>query len=571
MLEQTLEALCHLSTGTIPRIPSGTCSLREETECKFVSIGMTTTGSENHDSDLSGILQENLSEQHVYAPITDILTTREAQVGGGPDLTTILNIDGPREASVLLQCQRDEAILMGSIRFYARGKLQYTGSSNGWKITGKSGPSSATEIRVISGTSSTPDHVTLPPLLLNSQFQTVDIRVGTSGSVNAHLQNLRGSAGGNGALAVCNRYFNTPQLTGVTLDNSFDDLSQLGNRSGLQIKDSDDPWEGVETLYHQLNTPCNSLCSTDFDDQETLKILPRGLQLGLKFVTRQFLERVILQPTYSSSAGSIEAGKFLKVVFEEVKVLYTCCRIPQEYIPLEPQAPRFVTMDLGIEAYPLSAAQQSVTVHVTKNDTDFVPHYVILFVGQTSCFHLRNLFMHGFDAVNAIKSFFCTFNGSNTPDFMRIYVDARCALDSLVQRRTMHDCYLGKGALTPGRWREFERPPAERHLQLHVESLPASRCVFIPTDPSTYLVREASGGISVGRLDVTVELTTTAVKAGMSVYVVKFGKQHIQLVRTAEFPGTLPQYEILAEGTSPAFTHTVGVDLSRQTGDDFLI
>nr|DAC81149.1 TPA_asm: LO7 [Bueycito anole adomavirus] len=523
---------------------------------------MTTTGSENLDPILSEVLQENLTEQHIFAPITNQLSSREAQVGGGPDLTQVLNIGQPRETTLTLQVQKDEAIVQGSIRIVAEGQVHVVGGTT-YKWKAKDAPNQPstieTEIKLVAGTSSTVTSVRIPPYVMNSQFQTVDFRIGASGSLNSHLANVRGSTGGNGALAIVNKYYNLPEHPAYCGINSLDQFgSHQGWNRGIYVSNSDDTWQGTETLYHQLNCPNNCLSTCDNDDETSLKIFPRGMQIDIRFVTRPALDRARLQPVYKKDDGNVEQGQSLYLLFTTVKLIYSVCKIPYEYWPKEPVRSLFATMDIGIESFPVQTQQHTMTVHVTKAETDIIPQYIYIFAGPDGMWNTSQLRVQGYNATkDVIVGAQVIVNGSTTPDFMRSYVDSRIDTGNSEQRATMYNTYLGKGAFTSGRYRFLERPIGERHLLDGFLDGCAYNTLMVPTDVSSFLVREAASGVQVGRVDINIQLNATKVQQGMSLFVVKVSKQQIGFQKTSEFPGSLPQYEIDSQTTAPAYTHSV--------------
>ncbi|ANC70196.1 ORF06R [Marbled eel polyomavirus] len=103
----------------------------------------TNRADDAYDEDLSLTLQQNLTSYHVAGPLTTQVYTREGQSHGGPSLVTQLNQQGTGDCAIDLQCPVDEAILVGSISFVARGHVVSYNAAGvlqaGWQSTDHNG------------------------------------------------------------------------------------------------------------------------------------------------------------------------------------------------------------------------------------------------------------------------------------------------------------------------------------------------------------------------------------------------------------------------------------------------
>lgn len=509
---------------------------------------MTTTNTDNYDTDLAGILHENAREQHIWAPITEKICTREAQTGGGAQLTTLLNTDGPTEISALLQCAPDEAIMQGSIRFVVKGRVVHP-SVNEWQSS-----NSGNTFVQLSSTENAATVLDLPAFVMNGQFQSVDVQIGPDNSLNAYLNNVRGSSGGHGALALLNEYYNTPSHGGIILDNVLSTTSKDATRPKLKVKKHTDVFDGEETLYHQLNVPNNALTSNDYDDHEVTKVFPRGMQITLRMITKQSIERLVL----ANDLKSDRARAAMTLKFDKVTIIFTCVTIPREHYVDTPLY-TFATVDIGLEFYVPAVDQQNAVLQVTKTETDFVPAFIVIFVAQREAWNTKSLKTEGVKVPDRLVRAHCNYNGNTTPDFMAQYVDHRINMSDVVQVNTMRNAWLGRAGGVRTRHRYLERPNAEHHLLCSTANTPAMNSLLIVTDPSATLVREASGGILTGRLDIHVDLK--GIVAGDIIWICKMSKQSVGIMRTFQAEGMAPQYKIDEDSTRPAYTKLANVDV----------
>ncbi|AWT58082.1 MAG: LO7 [Arowana adomavirus] len=532
---------------------------------------MTTAGKGSYDKELAEVLQENMETYHIAAPITMQCGTKEAQTHGGPSFTSQVNLHGTSEITLDVQCGADEAVLLGSLVFVARGSVvvhKTDGSElSDWQTTTSSTNTSFCKIPQeyggdgSNGQGSWP----IPPFVINSQFQQIDFEFGRTQSTNAFLSQARSSVGGAGALACMNYYWNEPYDPGNYHENSSGHTGVV-HRLKMSVAKHDDTFEVIERMYHQLNIPFNALTSWDYDDHEVRRIYPRGMCFKVKLVTRPFLDRMIL----CDKAGS-DTNMTVSLKFKEIKLYYTTLRIPHgPHRAVEPSRAVYPTMDFSVRHIDLVASQQSAVFPVTHTDSDFVPQFLFFFVAASRVFDVKNMRVTPSaieSTEGAIKRVRCTLNGNNNPDFMGHFIDWQLDLNDFMQRTGMYNAFLGCIGSLPARTRKNQRPGAEHNILSY--ATPDSKTlgrnsVILLTDPSCSVVREASSGLLSGRLDVSFEFTEAKVKDNMRLFCIGVSKQQIAILKTQEMEGMNPQYELDVENTKPAFTVTQTEEVTMQ-------
>nr|DAC81167.1 TPA_asm: LO7 [Carp adomavirus] len=528
----------------------------------------SNTEDGSYDEDLSFCLQDNQTEYHVAAVMTSRVHTREGQVTNGPTLTQQLNTIGTSDVVIDLQCPPDEAICVGSIFFHARARVRVYVLATGAEFANWQSNAHGTNATFYAagthGNDNAQGRVEVPCFIMNSQFQAMDVELGQTQSLNAHLSQTRSSEFGSGALAVMNHYINEPYESGMHCLNNTGLSGVLHHRQSLSVNTHAGQIEILEKVHHQLNNPYNVLSSWDYDDHDVRKIFPRGLCLRLRACTRDVLDRLCIHNNAAGVNGNATHRAMLE--FTSVTVRFTTVEVPRgTHRTKEPIETLFATMDMGIRTYNLVANQQKITIPVTETQTQFVPQYVMLWVGPADSFHVLKMGTHS--AViqclpNAIERASCRLNGNNSPDFMSVYQDHRINLNSGFQRSTMYNCFLSRVGFMPGRSRNAERTPAEHEITSYSgdqgRANPSSivgNSVIISTDPSSFLVREASSGLLTGRLDVILEFAANAqITNNHRVFLLCVSKQQIGIVKVAEVGGASPQYEINLATTRPAYT-----------------
>nr|WLJ60731.1 MAG: LO7 protein [Retropinna adomavirus 3] len=518
-----------------------------------------------YDEDLSFCIQDNQTEYHVAAVITSRVHTREGQITNGPTLTQQLNTAGTSDVIIDLQCPADEAICVGSICFHARGRVRvFTIADNAEVVNWQSMQhnqqaffAAGEAVAVNNGVGS----VMIPCFIMNSQFQSIDIELGQTQSLNAHLPQTRASEFGAGAMAILNHYLNEPHDSGYHCLNDTTMSGHMNHRSKLSVTAHGDEVEVIEKVHHQLNTPYNVLCTWDLDDHDIRKTFPRGLCLRLRACTRDVLDRCHLRNNVVANNGPTQRAI---LDFTSVTVRFTTVEIPRgSHRDKEPIETLFATMDIGIRSCNLVLQQQQVTLCITETGAQFVPQHVIVWVGLATSFNSLNLSVHS--AVirtlpNVIQRVTCRLNGNNSPDFMAVYQDHRINLQNSYQKSTMYNCFMSRVGMMPGRSRSGERTPAETEIKNYVGegvAYPSSivaNAAIISTDPSAFLVREASSGLLTGRLDVTLTLDPATITNNHRVFYCCISKHQIGIVKVAEVGGASPQYEINLATTRPAYT-----------------
>lgn len=526
---------------------------------------MTTTDDDPYDSKLAGLLQENQTEWHVFAPMVKTVTTREGVIGGGPELTTQLNSHGTTTMSVILPCPAHEAILFGSVEISATLSAKHTINTTAWQ-TGATNTDNYIGISSATDTTACP----LPKFALNSQFAYVDLKIGTSqGSVNATLPGLQGSTGGTGILAAFNVFANVPQEGGVYEQYKNDRFDTQARSFAKQ----DDSFSVSETIYHPLNPQGQSLLSEDFDDNHVLRIWPRGMSIQLTLTSRQFQDRAYLTEKITKikkgSTDETSTTGALYLNFAEAKIWFKTVTVMPIHLEIEQPVTRFAVLDMSVDVTELTAGQKEVSLQVTRTETAVLPQYVLVMVSSANMHLTRNL-PHTDDlrtvVVNALAAVSANFQGNNIPSFMRIYNDGKVTFANKRQMSDMRNAWLGRISGFKTRSRGLGQP----RLEVQLINLAAStvgnaqvpqsgfQMFLLVTDPNSTLVREASGAVHIGRLDLTVTLAAAAT-AGQCVYMVRFTKHHVQMIKTLEVPGTAPQYELDTKASRQAFTQTVSL------------
>lgn len=525
-----------------------------------LSIGdMTTTSAEGKvDGSLTYALQANQTEFHILAPLTDQLSTKEAQCHGGPLLIQQLNAKGTSDIVLDLQCNKDEAILMGSIHFKGEarivGVIAATGARFNWQSNANG--TAATYFNTANDNSDTKAY-TVPALFANSQFNQLDMEIGPTQSVNSLLPLTMGSEGGNGAQALMSAYFNEPADGGFYKPNCTSAFGAT-HRHNMALNGHEQTFEFFEKVHHQTNVVYNCLCSRDFDDTDCRKIWPRGCSIKIRATTRPYGQRLLL---YVSHNGE----RRLELEFLEVKVLYTTVRIPDlteddRHRELEPMHSIMATMDVSVRTVGLTADQRFVTVQITHSDSQFVPQWVICFVANQNCFDVVGLNPAGVPGIasvpDAILRGRVNLNGDNSPDFMRVFQDNTIDLRDLWQKMVMMNAFLGKAGALPGK-STAEHTPAEKCILSHPlgnqATALADNCLIICTDPSSTLIQECASSVLQGRLEINIDLGP-GITAQHRMVVCCFAKQQICVQKTQEWPGSSPQYQICREHTVPAYT-----------------
>lgn len=520
----------------------------------------TSLEDEGFDRDLSLCLQLNQTEKHLSAPITTNVYTREGQALGNA-FTRTLNEALTGDVLVEIQCPKDEAILMGSIRFYATGVVKCFKVADGqesanWQTHSHNG-GNGTFMKLQADNNGT-GGIHVPQHIMNSQFTQIDLQVGRTQSVNAYLSQTRGSQTGWGSLSMMSHYFNEPAEKGCYSLNSTSDFG-TAHRRNLVVDRATAKFQLQERLYHQLNIPNNVLSSWDYDDHECRKILPRGLGILIKGSTRPYTHRMFLR---FGGGDGFNTHRF-ELHFHDVRVFCTTVKIPMSgHRQQEPIETVFATMDFGIRSYPLAENQRSVQVQVTYTDNEFIPQWVFVFVAEVDIFHS---YKQGLGPGLPVKpgcivKVRCNLNGNLSPDFMSMFHDSCISLDDLIQKCDMINAFLGRAGWMPGRSRLEERTPAEQALLSYAETDPnalALHSALIMTDPSSAIVRESSSGVLSGRLDLMIDFSTLEgkkVPKDSALFIVCVAKQEISVLKVKELEGSNPQYEFNAHGTKPAFT-----------------
>lgn len=524
----------------------------------------TNKADDAYDEDLSLTLQQNLTSYHVAGPLTTQVYTREGQSHGGPSLVAQLNQQGTGDCAIDLQCPTDEAILVGSITFVARGHIVSYNAAGvlqpGWQSTQHN---QANYAQTDAQNANQAGRVHIPFYTLNSQFTQLDLEIGQTQSVNAYLPLTRSSEFGPGPLGILNQYWNQPADSGYYHENSTSHTASANHLVNCSVAAHTDHWVAQERVCHQLNMTHNLLSSWDFDDHEDRRILPRGMNLRIRGCTRPWADRATVFLTHNQLT--------LRLVFDSMRVVYSTVKIPHSHRDSEPIESLFATIDSGLRAHALVAGQRSITVPVTHTDADIVPGVIVAFVALNTAFNTQALTQTPSvitTVPGALTTVRCNLNGNGMPDFMSIYMESTCNPTDLLHRCAMINAFLGRAGNMAGRSRQGDRSSGETHLMSYTAPTAANAAavlainsIIIVTDPSTTVVREAGSGVLTGRLDLQIDLAANMLNTHR-LYILSFTKQQIGISKVREQEGTQPQYVLSVAETRPAYTRVTVEEMS---------
>lgn len=504
---------------------------------------MTTVDESSYDQALAEILQINQSEYHLYAPLTNKVQSRHAQVHGGVQLAQHLNQAGTSRIEMDLPVDKDEAIIMGSMKFQTSLVLECIDVNNrvvDW--SNANGAADDDQFVLVNNVATGP--VSVPPFIMASQFTMFDIEV-AGVSLNAHLPMTCQSEEGCAPVAISNHYFNAPENCGAYKINDTG-CTDIYHRHSLASENGNTEIRLQERVYHQLLQPVNMLMAKDQGDHEHLKVLPRGMPIKLNTNTKPRADRTIL---YTSHDGA----KRLRARFVDVKLEYQVVTIPEEHKQNEPEKLNYATMDTAVRVFPLTAGQTKAIAQITYTDRSYVPHMMAVYTGPADMYEpYRYTASHSVvqptDRVRRVRA---TLNGNQNPDFMALYQDYEIDLSDPAKLTTMFQSFQGNigGNGLRQAWNSF----AEKDVISHVRAVThlSTVCAIIVTDPSVQLFRSASSGVTIGALDLHV--TLEGVANNERLYVALFNKQHIAFNKLSERHGSAPRYEVDLLRTQPAF------------------
>lgn len=460
------------------------------------------------DGDLSEVFFKNYEQRHSIAPTVLQIFDKEA-ITGGLSLQQLLERGESGECKLALHCQPNEAIVCGSICFKYTGRLVEVSDQNyAWQSSNKDGA----EFFQI-GSAKVPHTVPLPPLMLNGLFLHADILVNDE---STNFASTFGSTLGNlSAQAVMHAYAGQPEF-----ENTFRLYKSHNLGSGAlppympHSAKSTDVLFGFERLYHPTNVEFSSLIDIDYREEDTLKCWPVGCPLTVKLVTKNGAARKLAIPNQGSS-------KTLTWVFDSVVLTYKTVEVYRSDTAVESSIWSFAGVEITVDYRALATNQATLMYDITTG-SDYVPHFIIAFVGRLSAFSYAGVTAEGPVATGEIATAKVLFNGSSNTDFMTQYPGYTIDLSMPQHRMTMIQNWIGRAVNMQG---------PDRHtwtvLERQILSGKDIKMLLLVTDSSTAVHRESSSGHLSGSMQIVFNFKT--VPADSVVWVVKFGKQDIGL------------------------------------------
>lgn len=458
----------------------------------------------NHD--LSSVVFSSYQQRHTFAPT--VLNYQDREAVASTALPLLLQRQESGDCKLKLHCQPHEAIVCGSITFKYQGVFALA-DNTAWQTNSTT---SANFFQI--GDTAADGPVYVPPFFLNNQFVIADILINDM-SINGTSTFGLGS-GNLGARAVMNGLMNQPMHE---YTYKYGKSHILGDHVEAYYPSADDNTKemyGVERLYHPTNTEFSSLIDLEFKEEDTLKCWPLGTSLDLKLTTKPLTRRVY-------RLNNNDNSKVLTFTFTSVRVHYKVGEVYKPDLVRESSIWSFAAVECSIDYHTLAAGQTSAIIDVTNTSSEFIPHFIVVFVAPQDSFAVGTVTRTGPTTSGNIVEAQCRIAGNNHVDFMTCYPAYTVDLTDPFQRQTLVNNWLGRGLNMLATRRDT--------ITVFEEGL-CSTTLFDPilplvTDTSTATHREASSGHMQGHL--SLQLKLNGVAANSCLWVCKFGKQDIVL------------------------------------------
>ncbi len=500
------------------------------------------------DKGIAFAVQSNMSQQYLYAPITQRVTTRVAQTHGGQQLSEQLNQNGPANINIDVQADKDEAILLGSIKFVARVRLEARADADNALLNWSNRNGGQNDERFTLVNNQQGDvRIELPPLVMAAQFNTIDLELADVQSINAHLPMTRQSEEGCVPQALMDMYYNQTRSCNIYMPNTTA-CPDIEHRVSLGALQHTDIIDFQERVYHQLFVPYNHLMSNDLEDYEVRKALPRGMGVRIRTTTRPADARQILARNHQNTHT-------MRIVFVDCSVQYQVLQVSEDHAQAEPETSTYPTIDIATRVMGLYAGLTRIVVPISYTDASVIPYMICVTVVSDTCFNAERLAAtHSVISVvpGRLRTVRASLNGNQNPDFMAIYPDYSIDMRNTIKKTDMYQAFQGRIGSMPGKAiANLSHAEAEVLGFTERANVQVTSSAIIITDPSAFCVRQACSGVTAGRLDLHCELA--GVVAGERLLVTLISKQHISFTKQSESPGAPPQYVLNTEDTVPAF------------------
>ncbi|DAC80323.1 TPA_asm: LO7 [Tilapia adomavirus 2] len=466
---------------------------------------MTTPDLEAQDDLLTRTITNNMYLQPIREDFCDHVQQRAAQGPAGTQLKNEFNSQESKEITVTCAVEQHEAIAVGSIRFLIKARIAHTAALQAWSTAGDEAlalPDDAIGVYV-------------PSAICSSQFIGVDTLFGMSSvSLRALMPLYRSNQGSHGMYFWANEYFNAPNKKGFPHKGHTDTVNRLDYHGGRHVaSNSETELEIIEKLSHPLNHNTHTLITGSFSDFDTIKFLPPGCTPRFKLTFAPHAQRTLLL-----------ANPAMYLVFESVQVLYTVVSIPR--IQVERPLTKYTVMDIHCESLPLTIQQQSIYVPVTRGDKELVPQVIIIFVAHAEAFHPVRMTRWGPELKgNAIKSYICTFTGVHIPYFHAHTPDGRVTFENPDELNTMRSAFMGMATRSYIAAPESQLSTAQVHLleeEFDLNRKPVHKCILVVTDPNAQVYKDSCGGVTDGRLDMTIDFNPEQITPQDRLYIFRY-------------------------------------------------
>ncbi|AWG87407.1 LO7 [Symphysodon discus adomavirus 1] len=494
---------------------------------------MTTPDIKFDDNMVTSALCENTGLQFTREHAIGYASQRTGQGPAGSEMKIDLNSRDCKEIVVQLGCEPDEAIVVGSMRFYAKGTVKHTEALANWSLEGDAA------LDLGEGRSQP-----IPLSVLNGQFQNIDMIFGSSSTSLRSLMPLyRSNQHTQSVVAWASWYFNSPCRRGWQHSGHTDCVAPADYHGGRHaVNDSRQEWCAIEQVAHPLNLPINTLAVQSFNDRDTMKVLPRGCSPRLILTCGAWPLRIQLR-----------ADPPLFVEFSTFQVRYCTIHVPD----LHPEKPlsTYPVMDISVQILPLTAGQTKLYFPVTRGDQDLMPQHLVAFVARRDAFEHTQMTLYGPEIKGDVfERFTCLYNGMHKPAFNTHSVDGSVTWDDLDLLNTVRSAWIGKLGRTPLAIPDEQLSFADLNLtEQPAQNRPVFKCILVHSDPNTQFNRSTCAGVTQGRWDMEIDFTANAIDGRDRLFVITWQKYDV-----AFFPPGHQQGNELSPGNcKPSYAELV--------------